>query len=107
MESKQFSRLYSETSNGKKKYWEICVKKDEIEGYNIIIEYGIIGTGKPVTAVKTITKGKNIGKLNETTPFEQAMCEAESKWKKKKSEGDNLLIFNPVAYYSLVIIMEG
>ena len=87
MDSKQFPRLYGDTSTGKKKYWEISVKQDQSGYYNIITEYGMIGTNKPVTAIKTITEGKNIGKTNETTPYNQAVLEAESKWKKKKSEG--------------------
>lgn len=88
MENKQFSRLYSESSNGKKKYWDIKVEKNKTqEGYDIIIEYGYIGTVKPIKATTTITKGKNIGKSNETSVYEQALFEAESKWKKKKSEG--------------------
>lgn len=87
-EYKKFPRLYGETSTGKKKYWEICVKKDiEEEWYNIITEYGMLGTNKPAIAIKTITDGKNIGKINETSSYEQAVFEAESKWKKKKSEG--------------------
>jgi DNA ligase-1 len=35
-----------------------------------------------------IKKGKNLGKANETTPFEQAKLEAQAQWeKKKKSKG--------------------
>lgn len=87
-DSKNFPRLYGDTSTGKKKYWDISVKKDELEeGYNIITEYGMLGTNKPVVAIKTIMEGKNIGKTNETSVYEQAIFEAESKWKKKKSEG--------------------
>jgi ATP-dependent DNA ligase len=85
---KKFPRLYGDTSTGKKKYWDIYVKRDTLsEGYNVVIEYGMIGTNKPVVAIKTITEGKNIGKINETSCYEQAVFEAESKWKKKKSEG--------------------
>jgi DNA ligase-1 len=35
----------------------------------------------------TISKGKNVGKKNETTAFEQAYAEAQAKWEKQKKKG--------------------
>ena len=39
------------------------------------------------TSLQTINTGKNIGKKNETTHYEQAISEAKSKWKKKSEQG--------------------
>jgi DNA ligase-1 len=54
---------------------------------NVIIrKYGVIG-GALTTSVKQITSGKNIGKKNETTPFEQACLEAKALFKKQLDSG--------------------
>lgn len=62
----------------------------------IIQESGIVGTDSPVTNVSECI-GKNIGKINETTPEEQAIAEATAKIKKKLEEG----------YYESVEEAEG
>ena len=43
--------------------------------------------GKKVVRTEVITEGKNIGKANETTPYEQAVSEAESRYRKKIKKG--------------------
>ena len=43
--------------------------------------------GKKIKSEDTIKEGKNIGKANETTPEEQALAEAESRWIGKKKKG--------------------
>lgn len=43
--------------------------------------------GKPVGRSETIMKGKNLGRSNETTPYEQAVSEAESRYRKKLDQG--------------------
>lgn len=43
----------------------------------IVTRTGFVG-GKETTAVVDVTEGKNIGKSNETSPFEQALKEARS-----------------------------
>jgi DNA ligase-1 len=63
--------------------WQIQVKKTPP---SIIIEYGKIG-GKQQTSILEYTTGKNIGRKNETTPYEQAVKEATSKWKHKLRGG--------------------
>ena len=42
-----------------------------------------MAVSKPVI----VTKGKNIGKKNETSPKEQAIFDAQSKWDKKNKTG--------------------
>lgn len=92
--SKIFKKLYEKSSTGKIKHWEISVTTDRISmGGNLYSEHGIIivkyGTDNNKIHInkKTIDKGKNIGRSNETTPYEQAVSEAEATWKKKLDKG--------------------
>lgn len=70
---KEFPILYK-----KDRQWKIKVIDNIIE-----TEYG----QKKMTKTKTIVSGKNKGKKNETTDYEQAVKEAEKKWNSKKEEG--------------------
>ena len=82
----ELPKLYGIPSNGKKvKQWTIKVLKGND---NSVIErtHGYVGHKETITR-KEITKGKNIGKKNETTTFEQASLEAQSLWKKQKQSG--------------------
>lgn len=79
--SKVFPTLYGTSSKGVTKVWKISVGDLPLTAV-IITEHGQLG-GKIQIASESIKEGKNIGKANETTPFEQACLEAESKWKKK------------------------
>jgi DNA ligase-1 len=82
MESTVFDTLYTKDKNGKIKEWSInVINKNEYS--EIFCSYGY-KDGKKSIAVKKITHGKNIGKKNETTHYQQAILEATSKWKKKK-----------------------
>lgn len=81
----QFPTLYTKNSNGTINRWDIFV---ELSGFAPIVVTrwgqvdGAIQEGREV-----ITEGKNIGKKNETTPFEQAAKEAKAKWTKQKKLG--------------------
>jgi DNA ligase-1 len=70
--------LYKTTSVGKIQEWDISVKKNIIT-----ILYGV-QNGKKQIKTDKITKGKNIGKANETTPEEQAELEAMARWTKQR-----------------------
>lgn len=72
-----FPTLYAKAKTGKIKEWVVTV-----EGSTIIVMHGQ-KDGKMTSQVTIITKGKNIGKANETTPEEQALSEALSKWNKQ------------------------
>jgi len=78
---KRFPTLYGISSNGTPKVWKIWVVRYALES-TIFIEHGQLH-GKKQLSPESIRNGKNIGKSNETSPFEQAVLEAESKWKKK------------------------
>ncbi len=80
--AKRFPVLYGSDKNGKTKMWEIMVMN--CGDYSVIYcTYGYIN-GKKVEAKTSISSGKNKGKRNETTHFQQAVLDAESKWRKKR-----------------------
>ena len=81
-----FAKLYGLPSNGKKiKEWSIHVYE---EGDSAFIKriHGYTDC-KMQESIKNISKGKNIGKKNETTPLQQATNEAQSLWKKQIDSG--------------------
>lgn len=80
---KKFDILYARNSNGSINQWAIEAYNTEPVG--IMISEGIIdGT---LTHTHRKSKGKNIGKMNETSDYEQACKEAESRWNLKKKKG--------------------
>ena len=82
---KNFPKLYEKASNGKIKHWEISV----MGGYNdatIVVKYGS-GDSKVRESSSSVTEGKNLGKSNATSPWEQACLEAEATWKAKQAKG--------------------
>jgi DNA ligase-1 len=85
MERFSLPMLYGVSRVGKVKQWQPKVELDEFSRPTIIIESGYVG-GKIRSSPKLVTKGKNIGKSNETTPFEQAVSQIESQWTAKRFE---------------------
>lgn len=79
---KTFPTLYKFAKSGAVQQWEITAIgfADGKAAYEV--EHGQKG-GKLQSSLVMVNKGKNIGKANETTPYEQACSEAESKWKKQ------------------------
>jgi DNA ligase-1 len=73
---KSLPKLYKRTSTGKIQEWQVFV-----DGNQVITKFGQVG-GKIQTTSDTV-KGKNIGKINETTDEEQARLKAEQMWTKK------------------------
>jgi DNA ligase-1 len=71
-------------TNGKIKQWSIEVV-ETMGSIHIRTLHGYEG-GKLQQNEKTIIKGKNIGRSNETTPLQQAISEAQSTWQKKRDE---------------------
>jgi ATP-dependent DNA ligase len=83
MTSKQFPTLYGVDKKGKLKQWTI--RTDNLGHESVITcSYGYIN-GRHVESKQTVSVGKNIGKVNSTTHFQQAVMDAESKWNKKKT----------------------
>lgn len=73
-------KLYGYDTKGKIKVWWATV-----EGDIITIHHGQDG-GK-IQTKDTICKAKNVGRSNETTPEQQAISEAQSKWNKQIDKG--------------------
>jgi DNA ligase-1 len=85
--------LYSQTSKGGIEQWSIRVEAAADDAgiyhhterpYNIITEHGLVG-GKLQESIETVRSGKNLGKTNATTPFEQAISQAKAEWNTKKT----------------------
>lgn len=73
--------LYSRTSTGAVQTWEIEVRENkhrvtsgQLDGQKVLSEW-------------TVCTPKNVGRSNETSPFEQAELEAKAKWQKKIDSG--------------------
>ena len=80
-----FPALQGTSVSGKTMLWSISVRK--FDPIAIIITTRGYKDGKMQIDEKTITEGKNIGKKNETTPYQQAVAEAKSAWMKKTESG--------------------
>ncbi len=73
--------IFKTDSKGKSRQWTISVEgnpQSETEPATIKIESGLID-GKKVTESIEITSGKNLTKLNSTTPYTQAVAQAKAK----------------------------
>jgi DNA ligase-1 len=82
MQEKILDTLYGYDKKNKLKEWMIRVENHET--YSVIVtSYGQLN-GKKTEAKVAVRSGKNIGKKNETTHYEQAILDAQSKWTKKK-----------------------
>ena len=81
-----FPTLSNTAKSGKAQYWSIGVTQNA-DGHGVIsTKYGFVG-GAEQTGEKIITEGKNVGKKNETSPFQQAVSEARATWNKKLTGG--------------------
>ncbi len=83
---KTFPTLYKKSSTGKIQEWKIYVEKNSNDTASYSTEFGYSGGQIQRTTVR-IEKGKNLKKANETTPVEQAISEANSKFLKQKDKG--------------------
>jgi ATP-dependent DNA ligase len=79
---KTYPILYGISKTEKKKQWVISVKLNPDKTATIETQNGYVD-GKMNISHRIITTGKNIGKKNETSVFEQAVSEADRKYKDK------------------------
>ena len=80
-----FPILFGEASTGKTKMWNVAVTERDGAGV-ITVTHGYVD-GKKQINERLVTVGKNIGRKNATTPFEQAKSEAGALWNKKRDAG--------------------
>jgi len=100
MSKKSFPVLYKYTVKGQIQRWQITVQGDSFwttEG----IEGGVLTTSLP-----TVCKAKNVGRSNETTPQEQALAEAQSKWQKKVDKGYNEVLTEEKNFFEPMLAHE-
>ncbi len=74
-------KLYRKDENGNVRVWWM-----ETNGADYRTHSGVLDGSIVVSGWKT-SKGKNIGKSNETTPEEQAQLDVESKYRNKQYQG--------------------
>ena len=72
--------LYSKDSKGELRVWSIYT-----EGAEVIVKHGKLG-GK-IQEKRYTAEGKNCGKVNETTPEQQVIIEADAKYVKQLKSG--------------------
>jgi DNA ligase 1 len=85
MKTETFGPLYAKASTGKIKTWQITAVLEEDGRVNLNTLHGY-ENGELSSSSKQIN-GKNIGRSNETTPWNQALSDAASKLRKKMDEG--------------------
>lgn len=78
--------LYKHTARGETQTWQIRVVATPSGTGIIEVEYGLAG-GKTQVQRDEVTEGKNLGRSNATTPYQQALLEAEAEWRKKLARG--------------------
>lgn len=83
----QMDTLYKRTKTGSVQSYAIQVTEDAVTGVPTIVKETGQLTGKKTYHKEAVPTGKNIGRANETSPFEQAKLQAEADWKKKQDEG--------------------
>lgn len=79
--SKLLPQLFGRGSAGQILEWQI-----EVDGNRYRTITGAQGA-KHVESEWTIAEGKNVGRANATSPEEQALAEATSRWEKKQKSG--------------------
>lgn len=97
---KKFPILYKLTSKEQIQQWQIVSDKNTfytIEG---------IKDGKLTQSLPTICTAKNIGKVNETTPEQQAELEAKAKHQKKLDAGYAEVLGKGIKLYSPMLAFE-
>lgn len=79
-----FVPLYAYDKQNRIREWIIRVK--DCNTYSEIVTLFGVKDGNMVETIQEVLQGKNLGKKNETTHYQQAILEAQSKWNKKKDK---------------------
>ena len=97
MENVNLPMLFGISRLGKVKQWQAKAQLNSNQTATIFIESGYVG-GKIQCKPKVVKKGKNIGKANETTPYEQAVSQINSQWTAKRFENYEPHMLDPDNY---------
>jgi DNA ligase-1 len=81
---KSWPKLYKVDNKGKVRVWWIIADDWQLEGPPCYYQYHGVLDGKIQNTYTNVPEGKNIGKANETTAYEQCCLEAESLWTKQR-----------------------
>ena len=95
MSERTYPKLFKKKKNGSIYTWEIEVVTDDMGNAWIRTTYGL-DTGKKIVSDDKISEGANIGKVNETNPFERACLLADTKFENQKIKGYNQIISDSV-----------
>lgn len=79
--------LFKRAKTGKIQSYRILTKHGKAPGEAVIVKQTGQLEGKKTEHQESLTKGKNIGRSNETTAVQQAIFQMQSDWQKKKDEG--------------------
>lgn len=81
--------LFKRNINGKVMYWKGSVVSAEgnVENCRLKYTYGELNTDNPIVTYSDKIEGKNIGKKNETTPYQQAANELKSVYNRQIKKG--------------------
>ena len=81
--------LFKRNINGKVMYWKGSVISAEgnVENCRLKYTYGELNTDNPIVTYSDKIKCKNIGKKNETTPYQQAANELKSVYNRQIKKG--------------------
>lgn len=103
MRQQSFNTLYGLASTNKVKQWGVEVFENPDKTATILVKTGYID-GKIREIPKIIKEGKNIGKSNETDPFQQAVSEAQSAWNKKRDKNYEYEPMDPNNYKPRIML---
>ena len=81
--------LFKRNINGKVMYWKgsVISAEENVENCRLKYTYGELNTDNPIVTYSDKIEGKNIGKKNETTPYQQAANELKSVYNRQIKKG--------------------
>jgi DNA ligase-1 len=96
MQVKEYPILFKKGASGKIRVW--CISVTENKENSVIISKAGVEDGKIAETNIVVNNGKNINKKNETSPFEQAVSQANKMFLDKERQGyskNKKVLYNP------------
>lgn len=101
----EYPRMYALDSNSGIKQWQV-ITEEQPDGTADIIRLSGQLDGKVKVNKKKVKKGKNIGKANETDPFQQANNQASSEFSLKQHKNYERFKIDPDDYVPRVVLPQ-